>query len=141
MSYTLCIIKYQSVQRRETGKIISILEENGFSIMRIKEILWKKNMVREFYIEHKNKAFYEDMCNDIEGKLSIAIIVKHHSDAILHMREIIGATNPSQASENTIRKLFGQSIEDNAIHASDSQEGFRREYKIIWNDSEHSVYN
>jgi len=116
---TLVIIKPDAVKKNLIGEIISRFEKNGLRISALKKIYMNKKQAKGFYIVHKDRPFYESL-TDFMSEGPIVVMVLEGEDAISKVRKIMGATNPSQADAGTIRKDFGESIERNAVHGSDS---------------------
>ncbi|HOA83776.1 MAG TPA: nucleoside-diphosphate kinase [Thermodesulfovibrio thiophilus] len=119
MEKTLVIIKPDAVKKNLIGEIISRFEKNGLRIAALKKIYMNKKQAKGFYIVHKDRPFYESL-TDFMSEGPIVVMVLEGEDAISKVRKIMGATNPSQADAGTIRKDFGESIERNAVHGSDS---------------------
>jgi nucleoside-diphosphate kinase len=118
---TFTMIKPDAVADGNSGAIIKIIEEAGFNIVALKKTQLTKERAGEFYAVHKDRPFYADLCNYMSSGPIIPIILEKEN-AVTDFRTLIGATNPAQAAEGTIRKLFAKSIEANAIHGSDSDE-------------------
>lgn len=118
---TLVIIKPDAVKKNLIGEIISRFEKNGLRIAALKKIKMTKEQAKGFYIVHKERPFYESL-TDFMSEGPIVVMVLEGEDAIQRVRKIMGATNPAQAEEGTIRKDFGENIERNAVHGSDSLE-------------------
>ncbi len=132
---TLAIIKPDAVSSKNTGKIIDILENNGFSIIGMKKIRLTKEQAKRFYIVHKDRPFYDSLTTFMsEG--SVIVMVLEKENAIDEYRRLMGATNPEDAGEGTIRKLFGTNIERNAVHGSDSKESADFEIPFFFNELE-----
>ncbi len=129
---TLSIIKPDGVKKGLTGKIISIFEENGFEIKAIKKVWLTKKQAEGFYYIHKERPFFGSLV-DFMTEGPIVPMVLFRENAILKNREIMGATNPKDAAEGTIRKLFAESIERNVVHGSDSLESARFEVAFFFN--------
>ncbi|MEN2985783.1 MAG: nucleoside-diphosphate kinase [Thermodesulfovibrionaceae bacterium] len=118
---TLVIIKPDAVKKNIVGEIISRFEKGGLRIAALKKIHLTKEQAKGFYIVHKDKPFYESLTNFMsEGP--VVVMVLEGKNAISEVRKIMGATNPSEAEKGTIRRDFGESIERNAVHGSDSSE-------------------
>ncbi|MCS7203470.1 MAG: nucleoside-diphosphate kinase [Thermodesulfovibrio sp.] len=118
---TLVIIKPDAVKKNIVGEIISRFEKGGLRIAALKRIHLTKEQAKGFYIVHKDKPFYESLTNFMsEGP--VVVMVLEGKNAISEVRKIMGATNPSEAEKGTIRRDFGESIERNAVHGSDSSE-------------------
>ncbi len=118
---TFTMIKPDAVADGNSGAILKLIEEAGFRIVALKKTLLTKERAGEFYAVHAERPFYNDLCNYMSsGPIYAAILEK--DNAVADFRTLIGATNPAQAAEGTIRKLFAKSIEANAVHGSDSDE-------------------
>jgi nucleoside-diphosphate kinase len=118
---TFTMIKPDAVADGNTGAIIKMMEEAGFKIIAMKKTKLTSEKAGEFYAVHKERPFYKDLCNYMSSGPIVAMILEK-SNAVADFRKLIGATNPAQAEEGTIRKLFAKSIEANAVHGSDSDE-------------------
>ena len=132
---TLSIIKPDATKRNITGKIISCFEEQGLRIVAQKRILLSASQAREFYAVHSDKPFFEDLVNYITSG-PVVVQILEGQDAITKNRKIMGATNPEEAEEGTIRKQFALSVEANSVHGSDSQETAKSEIKFFFDHSE-----
>lgn len=132
---TLSIIKPDATKRNITGKIISCFEEQGLRIVAQKRILLSVSQAREFYAVHSDKPFFEDLVNYITSG-PVVVQILEGQDAITKNRKIMGATNPEEAEEGTIRKQFALSVEANSVHGSDSQETAKSEIKFFFDHSE-----
>lgn len=126
MSKTLTIIKPDAVQRRKIGLIIAKLEEEGFRILATRFLRLSDSEAGEFYAVHRERPFYESLKTFMMSG-PVMVIALEHEDAVKRLREVIGATDPAEAEPGTIRALFAESKERNAIHASDSDENARQE--------------
>ena len=116
---TLSIIKPDAVERNLEDEIKKIFIDNGFKISRSKKIKIEKSEAEKFYKVHETKPFYNDLCSYLSsGPIVVMIIEK--DNAVLDNRELMGATNPKEAKDGTIRKKFGISIDKNSVHGSDS---------------------
>lgn len=118
---TFTMIKPDAVQDGHTGAIIKMIEEAGFRIVAIKKTQLTAERTGQFYAVHRDRPFY----NDLRAYMSsgpIVPMILEKENAVADFRKLIGATNPAQAEEGTIRKLYAKSIEANAIHGSDSDE-------------------
>ena len=131
MNKTLSIIKPDATSRNITGAINSIIEKQGIKIIAQKRIKLSKEQASEFYKIHEDKPFFNDL---IEYMTSGAVIVQvlQGDDVINKYREIMGATNPEKAKEGTIRKKFALSIQENAVHGSDSSENAGNEINFFF---------
>ena len=132
---TLSIIKPDATKRNITGKIISCFEESGLNIIAQKKILLTKERAEGFYSVHSDKPFFADLVNFMTSA-PIIVQVLEGKNAILKNREIMGATNPEEAEEGTIRKQFALSIEANSVHGSDSAETAIEEINYFFDESE-----
>ncbi len=131
MERTLSIIKPGAVKKSVTGKIISIFEDTGFSIIKLKKVLLTKQEVGDFYDVHKDKPFFQEIV-DFMSAGPVVIMELEKEDAILKNREIMGATDPEKAAEGTIRALYGESISTNAVHGSDALETAQKEIAFFF---------
>ena len=118
---TLSIIKPDATRRNLTGQINSRFEEAGLRIVAQKRIHLTRAQAEQFYYVHNERAFFGDLC-DFMSSGPIVVQVLEGEDAIARNREIMGATNPANADEGTIRKDFGESVEANSAHGSDAPE-------------------
>jgi nucleoside-diphosphate kinase len=116
---TLAIIKPDSVKKKIIGKIIQRIEEEGFKILGLKMLHLTKEEARGFYIVHKDKHFYQSL-TEFMSSAEILVMVLEGENAISRWREVMGATDPALAKTGTLRRMFGFSIERNAVHGSDS---------------------
>ena len=130
---TLSIIKPDAVQRNLTEEIKSIFKKNGFEIISEKKIMISKEEAEKFYIVHQTKPFYEDLCNYLSSG-PIVVMILSKENAVLANRELMGATNPEDAKEGTIRKKYGLSIDKNSVHGSDSEENAKKEIEFFFNN-------
>ena len=128
---TLIIIKPDAVKRNLVEEILSRFEKKEFSISKSKTFNFTVEMAEQFYSVHSSKPFFDELVSFItSGKVTAAII--EGDNAINMTREIIGKTNPKEASPGTIRGDFGISITENSIHASDSRESFDKEVNVVF---------
>ncbi len=132
---TLAIIKPDAVATKNAGKIIDMLEANGFSIIGMKKVHLTKEQAKKFYIVHKERPFYDSLTTFMsEGPIIVMVLEKEN--AIEDYRKLMGATNPEEAEEGTIRKMFGTNIERNAVHGSDSKESANFEIPFFFSELE-----
>ncbi|NQV54733.1 MAG: nucleoside-diphosphate kinase [Rhodospirillales bacterium] len=132
---TLSIIKPDATRRNLTGQINARFEEQGLSIVAQKRIRLTLEQAQAFYDVHKERAFFEDLCNFmITGPVVAQVLVGE--DAITKNRDIMGATNPANADEGTIRKDFAESIEANSVHGSDAPETAAKEISFFFSELE-----
>mgnify|MGYP001460072204 FL=1 len=132
---TLSIIKPDATRRNLTGSINKCLEEAGLRIIAQKRIILSRDMAEGFYAVHKERPFYKDLCDFMTSGPVIVQVLEGES-AILKNREVMGATNPADANEGTIRKLFAENVEANSVHGSDSYENACIEIKYFFSDDE-----
>lgn len=126
MQQTLTIIKPDSMAAGNAGKILAHLEEEGFRILAVRRIHLSEAQARAFYEVHKERPFYDSLVAYMtESPVIVALLERE--DAVAHLRQVMGATNPEEAAEGTIRDLYGSSIERNAVHGSDSPENAEKE--------------
>ena len=135
MSRTFSIIKPDATKRNITGAINKIIEDNNLRIIAQKRLKLTKEMAEGFYSVHNEKPFFGDL---IEYMTSEPVIVQvlDGDDAVNKYRNIMGATNPEEASEGTIRKTFALNIQENSVHGSDSDENASKEIAYFFNDNE-----
>jgi nucleoside-diphosphate kinase len=121
MEKTFSIIKPDAVASGKAGKILALLEQNGFRIAALRMVKLSQSQAEGFYAVHKERPFYGSLVKFMtEGP--VIVMALEREDAVKKLREVMGATNPANAAEGTIRKLFAESIERNAIHGSDAPE-------------------
>lgn len=135
MERTLSIIKPDAVLRNITGKVETMIEDAGLKIVAQKRIRLSTAQAEEFYTEHKEKAFFAGL---VEYMTSAPIVVQvlEGENAVTSYRRVMGATNPAVAEEGTIRKAFAQSITQNTVHGSDSEESAAREINFFFSQTE-----
>ncbi len=131
MEQTLSIIKPDAVERGLVGEIKKIFVNNNLKIVNEKKLHINKDEAAEFYKVHQSKPFYEQLCNYLSSG-PIFVMILEGENAISVNRKIMGATNPKDASEGTIRKLYGISIDKNSVHGSDSLENAKKEIKFFF---------
>jgi nucleoside-diphosphate kinase len=131
MEHTLSIIKPDAVERNLTEEIKSIFTKNGLKIINSKKIHISKEEAAEFYKVHQSKPFYNDLCAYLSSG-PIFVMVLEGEDAVAKNRKLMGATNPKDAEANTIRKLYGISIDKNSVHGSDSVENAKIEIDFFF---------
>ena len=128
---TLSIIKPDAVERNLTEEIKQIFLSNGFKIIEEKKIKITKNEAEQFYQVHQTKPFFNDLCSYLSSG-PIVVMVLEKQNAVLDNRNIMGATNPKEAKNGTIRKKFGLSIDKNSVHGSDSIENAKIEIDFFF---------
>lgn len=123
---TLSIIKPDAVEKNHAGAILSRLESEGFVVRAMKRIHLTRSEAEGFYAEHKGRGFFDELCAFM-SRSPIIVMALEREDAVAKYREVIGATNPANAAEGTIRKLYAASVGENAVHGSDKLESAVRE--------------
>ncbi len=132
---TFTIIKPGAVANEHIGPILNVINQNGFHIAAMRMLQLSVKQAREFYAVHKERPFYNSLVESMtSGPIVVAILEKEN--AVENYRKIIGATDPAKADEGTIRKLFAESVEANAVHGSDSDENANIECNFFFNSSE-----
>lgn len=121
MERTLAIIKPDAVKKKLSGKILARIEEEGFKIIALKKFFLSKSQAEGFYHVHAERPFFKDLVAYMTSG-PVVIMVLEKENAIKAWRDVMGATNPADAAEGTIRKLYGTNIEENATHGSDAPE-------------------
>ena len=130
---TLSIIKPDAVERNLENEIKEMFKKNGFLILKEKKIQIEKSEAENFYKVHQTKPFYNDLCSYLaSGPIVVMVLEKENS--VLGNRELMGATNPEDAEEGTIRKKYGISIDKNSVHGSDSVENAKIEIDFFFKD-------
>ncbi len=135
MSYTLAIIKPDAVSAGRAGKILAHLEEKGFTVRALRMMRLNRAQAEAFYAVHRERPFFDSLVSFMTSGPVIPMVLESE-DAVARFREAIGATNPAEAAEGTVRKLFAESIERNAVHGSDSDENARREVGFFFSEAE-----
>ena len=130
---TLSIIKPDAVERNLIDEIKKIFTENKLIVKESKKIHITKDEAAEFYKVHQSKPFYNDLCLYLSSG-PIVVMVLEGENAVAANRKLMGATNPKEAEENTIRNLFGLSIDKNSVHGSDSLENAKKEINFFFNN-------
>ena len=128
---TLSIIKHDAVERNLSEEIKNEFKRNGFTIKEEKKVHLEKSEAEKFYLVHQSKPFYNDLCDYLSSGPIIAMVLEKEN-AVIANRELMGATNPSEASEGTLRKKYGISIDKNSVHGSDSIENARIEIDFFF---------
>ena len=128
---TLSIIKPDAVERNLSEEIKNEFKRNGFTIKEEKKVHLEKSEAERFYLVHQSKPFYNDLCDYLSSG-PIIVMVLEKENAVIANRELMGATNPSEASEGTLRKKYGISIDKNSVHGSDSIENARIEIDFFF---------
>ena len=130
---TLSIIKPDAVERNLDNEIKQMFISKGFKIVQEKKIQIEKSEAEKFYKVHETKPFYNDLCSYLSSGPIVAMILEKEN-AVLANRDLMGATNPKDAAEGTIRKKYGISIDKNSVHGSDSLENARIEIEFFFKD-------
>ena len=130
---TLSIIKPDAVERNLDNEIKQMFIKNGFNIFKEKKIQIEKSEAEKFYKVHETKPFYDDLCSYLSSGPIIAMILEK-VNAIVDNRKLMGATNPEEAEEGTIRKKYGISIDKNSVHGSDSVENAKIEIDFFFKE-------
>ena len=135
MSRTFSIIKPDATKRNITGSINELIEKNGLRIIAQKRIKMTNDQAQQFYDVHNDKPFFSDL---VEYMTSAPVVVQVLSsdNAVKKYREVMGATNPENASDGTIRKLFALNVQENSVHGSDSDENAEKEIKFFFTEKE-----
>ena len=130
---TLSIIKPDAVERNLDNEIKEIFKSKGFKVVKEKKIQIEKYEAEKFYKVHETKPFYNDLCSYLSSG-PIVVMILEKENAVIGNRELMGATNPSEAQEGTIRKKYGISIDKNSVHGSDSIENAKIEIDFFFKD-------
>ena len=130
---TLSIIKPDAVERNLDNEIKEMFKNRGFSILNEKKIQIEKSEAEKFYKVHETKPFYNDLCAYLSSG-PIVVMILEKENAVLGNRELMGATNPKDAEEGTIRKKYGISIDKNSVHGSDSIDNAKIEIDFFFKD-------
>lgn len=132
---TFTMIKPDAFGEGNSGAILKMIEEAGFKIIALKLTQLNQELAGKFYAVHKERPFYDDLCDYMSSGPIIAAILEK-DNAVADFRKLIGATNPNEAEEGTIRKLYAKSIEANAVHGSDSDENAAIEGSFFFSEME-----
>ena len=133
LEQTLSIIKPDAVERNLDSEIKEVFKSKGFKIIKEKKIHIEKSEAEKFYQVHQTKPFYNDLCTYLSSG-PIVVMILEKENAIKGNRELMGATNPKEAAEGTIRKKYGISIDKNSVHGSDSLENAKIEIEFFFKD-------
>src|SRR6267154_1509711 len=132
---TLAIIKPDAVQAGNAGKVLAHLEAQGFKIRAARLVRLSQTQAEAFYAVHRERPFFRSLVTFMTSGPALALALER-DNAVAHLREVIGATDPAEAKPGTIRRLYAQSKERNAIHASDSSENASREVAFFFPERE-----
>ncbi|HSA57963.1 MAG TPA: nucleoside-diphosphate kinase [Gemmatimonadaceae bacterium] len=135
MSITLAIIKPDAFGSRQAGKVLAHLEGAGFRVVAARVTRLSTEQAREFYAVHRERPFYAPLVAFMTSGPCMPMVLEREN-AVAELRRVIGATDPAQAEEGTVRRLYAESKERNAIHASDSDENAEREARFFFSESE-----
>lgn len=135
MSQTLAIIKPDAVSTGKAGKILAHLETAGFTVRALRLTRLTQTQAGEFYAVHRERPFYAELVEFMTSGPCMPMILEAEG-AVPRLREVIGATNPAEAAEGTVRKLYAESMGRNAIHASDSDENAAREARFFFAEAD-----
>lgn len=142
--HTLMLVKPNAVKNGDAQEILSIVSKNGFNILGCKKLVLSKKQAESFYYVHQGKPFFDGLVEFMtSGAIYAAVLEK--DDAVAQWRKLMGATDPAKAEEGTIRKRFAQSMQQNAVHGSDSDENALNEIFFYFSarelfDSEGNIY-
>jgi nucleoside-diphosphate kinase len=123
---TLCIIKPDAVRARKQGAILQRVLDAGFKVIAMRQVALSQQMAEQFYAIHRERSFFGELVEFMTSG-AVVVVALEGEDSIRSYRELIGATDPAKAAAGTLRKDFGQNIENNAVHGSDSVENGLRE--------------
>ena len=133
MEETLALIKPDAVERNIIGNILSLIEGDGFIIKKMKMMKMSNEVAKSFYSVHAEKPFYDKLVEYMTSGNIVALVLER-DNAVLAYRQLIGATNPKEAEDNTIRKKYAIDKSYNSVHGSDSIENAKNEISIIFNE-------
>ena len=131
MQHTLAIIKPDAIRNNYHGKIIDHILQQGLKIVAAEFTHLSTEDARQFYAVHKARPFYDDLVEFMTSGPCIPMVLEHEN-AVSFFREVIGATNPEEAAEGTVRKLYAESLQNNAVHGSDSPENAQKEIAFFF---------
>jgi nucleoside-diphosphate kinase len=123
---TLCIIKPDAVENRKQGLILQQLLDEGFQVRGMRQAHLTRKQAEGFYAVHRERPFYGELCTFM-SRGPVVLLALEREDAVQHLRNVIGATDPAKATAGTVRKLYGANVGENAVHGSDSEENGRLE--------------
>ena len=129
--HTLAIIKPDSISKNNTGKIIDRILDGGFQILAMQQVMLTRKRAGAFYAVHSERPFFNHLVDFMTSKPCVPIALKKE-DAVTSLRELIGATNPDEADERTIRRDFAENVQNNAVHGSDSDENAVKEIAFFF---------
>lgn len=123
---TLCIIKPDAVEKRKQGAVLQRLLDEGFRVVAMRQAELTRREAEGFYAVHRERPFYGELCSFMT-RGPVVLLALERDNAVLHLRNVIGATDPAKAADGTVRKLYGANVGENAVHGSDSPENGRIE--------------
>jgi nucleoside-diphosphate kinase len=132
---TLCIIKPNACEKRCQGLILQRLLDEGFQLLGMRQVVLARREAEGFYQIHRERPFFDGLCGFMT-RSPIVVLALSRENAVLHLRAVIGATDPAKAAEGTIRQLYGSSLTENAVHGSDSADNGRIECGYFFAESE-----
>lgn len=132
---TLCIIKPDAVEKRKQGAILQRLQEEGFVVLGLRQTQLSRRTAEGFYAIHRERPFFDELCTFMT-RGPVVVIALERENAVQHLRNVIGATDPAKAAEGTVRRQFGASVGENAVHGSDSPENGRIETSYYFQGAE-----
>ena len=135
MNLTLAIIKPDATGSGAAGRIVAHLEASGFTVRGLRMLTMTTRQARSFYAVHRERPFYDSLVSFMTSGPCIPIVLEA-PDAVMRLRQAIGATDPAEADEGTVRRLYAESRERNAIHGSDSDDNARREIGFFFTEAE-----
>ena len=133
MQRTLAIIKPDAMAKRQQGAILQRILDEGFEVVALRQTRLSREQAEGFYAVHREKPFFDALCAFM-SRGPVIVIALSHADAVRRWRDVIGATNPANAAEGTIRRQFASSVTENAVHGSDSEENGRLECGYFFPD-------
>ena len=133
LEQTLSIIKPDAVERNLSEEIKEEFKKNGFKILKEKKVKIEKSDAEKFYEVHQTKPFYNDLCEYLSSG-TIVVMILEKENAVMDNRKLMGATNPKDAENGTLRKKYGISIDKNSVHGSDSLENSNKEINFFFKD-------
>jgi nucleoside-diphosphate kinase len=123
---TLCIIKPDAVEKHKQGAIVQRLLDEGFKVLAMRQLHLSRKVAEGFYAVHRERGFFDELCTFMT-RGPVVVVALERENAVQHYRDVIGHTDPAKAAENTVRKLYGTNIGENAVHGSDSEENGKNE--------------
>ena len=135
MNRTFSIIKPDATKRNITGSINQLIEKEGLRIIAQKRIIMTQEQAEKFYEVHNDKPFFNDLVEYMTSE-PVVVQVLHGNNAVKKYRDVMGATNPENAEDGTIRKLFALNVQENSVHGSDSDENASKEIEFFFNEKE-----